>query len=68
MAFASRLVVELRCERLRLQHPSKKAIAISVVFLALGVLRRATDSLVAELLTWAFIIVGLTAIWHWKPR
>ncbi|MGB5351504.1 MAG: hypothetical protein WBN10_17995 [Polyangiales bacterium] len=47
--------------------PPKKAVAISVCFIALGVLRRATDSLWVELLTWAFIIAGLTAIWNWKP-
>lgn len=46
----------------------KKWIAISVFLIALGVIRRVTDSVLPELLYWAVIIGVLTAIWHWKPR
>ena len=47
--------------------PPKKRIVIGVTVLAYVALRQVTDGLLVELLTWAFIIAGLTAIWNWKP-
>jgi hypothetical protein len=48
--------------------PPEKWVAISVVLLVLGLLRRATSSLLVELLFWAIVIAILTAIWHSKSR
>ncbi|MBT8470145.1 MAG: hypothetical protein KJN97_15475 [Deltaproteobacteria bacterium] len=48
--------------------PPKTRIAISVGVLALYVLRKTTNGVLADVLTWAVIIVALTAIWHWTPH